>query len=291
MSGPGRTASSGPPTVTTYPPLPEDPAALPPLPPAFDAALEPALAALGLTLSKGAGAAIEAHVRLLLAWTASLNLTAIRDPAAIALLHVVDSLTAVPLIERLVAADPVLLDLGSGGGFPGLPLAVALPARRADLLDSVAKKGRFLTVAAAAARAALAAAGERVPDLDVRAARAEALAGDPALRGGWDVVTTRAVGSLAELVELALPLLRPGGHLIAWKRDAGNGTLADELAAARPIARAVGGSAPWVEKAVPASDEHGLAALADHRLVVVRKVRRTPERFPRPPAERHRLLR
>lgn len=246
--------------------------------------------ALGLPLAEGPRRALEAHVRLLLAWNASLNLTAIREPERIALFHIVDSLTAVPLIARLAPSRPALLDLGSGGGFPGLPLAVALPARRADLLESVGKKARFLAVAGRAVQAALTAAGEPVPEIFARAARAEALAADPRLRGSWEIVTARAVGSLAELIELALPLLRPHGLLVAWKRDAGDGVLQAELESARPLGRAVGGSGPRVEPAVLATPG-GLAPLADHRLVVVRKVHPTPDRFPRPPAERRRLLR
>ena len=92
--------------------------------------------------------AIDGHVRLLLAWNQSINLTAIRDPEAVAIGHVVDSLTALPVMRERGLRR--FVDLGSGGGFPGLPVAAALEADAALLVDSVAKKVRFLDAAAAA---------------------------------------------------------------------------------------------------------------------------------------------
>ena len=130
-------------------------------------------------------AAIDGHVRLLLAWTAAINLTAIRDPAEVAIAHVLDSLTAVPLL-RAMGID-AFVDIGSGGGLPGLPLAIALPARRALLVESTGKKARFLETAVAAVMPE--AQGGDVPGsdppVDVAAVRAEALARDPAHRGAW----------------------------------------------------------------------------------------------------------
>ena len=133
-------------------PLPSGVEGLPELPPAALAVLDAALATLGLDdLAEPARTALADHLRLLLAWNTAINLTAIRDPAEAVRRHIVDSLTAVPIL-RDVAVD-AFVDLGSGGGFPGLPLALGLPARRALLVESVAKKARFLEVAAAAAGA------------------------------------------------------------------------------------------------------------------------------------------
>ena len=166
-------------------------------------------AALGLgDLPLGARDAILGHLRLLLAWTAAINLTAIRDPDAAVTGHLLDSLAAVPFLRA--AGVRRFLDLGSGGGYPGLPLALALPAETALLVDSIAKKAAFLRVAVAAAGMA-----DRVA---VAAVRAEALAADRRHRERWPAVTVRAVAPLAELVELAFPLLVPGGLLLAWKR-------------------------------------------------------------------------
>jgi 16S rRNA (guanine527-N7)-methyltransferase len=100
--------------------------------------LDATLLELGLSIDATVRRAIDDHVRLLLRWTEAINLTAIRDPAEAARLHVADSLAAVPVL-RARSIDR-FLDLGSGGGFPGLPLALALPAARAVLVESVGKK-------------------------------------------------------------------------------------------------------------------------------------------------------
>lgn len=248
-------------------PLPTRVDDLPDLPSGYALALGEGLSDLGLALEPATRVAIDAHVRLLLAWNQSINLTAVRDPAEVARLHVLDSLAALPLLHERRADR--FVDLGSGGGFPGLPLAVALPAERALLVESVGKKARFLEAATAAAGA-----GQRI---GVAATRAETLAADPGERERWPIVTARAVASLAELVELSFPLLAPGGALIAWKR----GDLEAELASADRTARALGGGRTAVRDAqVP--------GLPGHRLVVVEKEGRTPAVYPRDPAERRR---
>ncbi len=167
------------------------------------------------------------------------------------------------------------------------------------LVDSVAKKARFLRVAGDAALGAAAARGLDGPTLEVVAERAESVAHDRRHRGRYDVVTARAVGSLAELVELALPMLRPGGRLVAWKRDVeavsggGGGSaatrqrtmdrpdLAHELADAERLLPRLGGAIERVVRvAVP--------GLEDHRLVVVRSEHPAPMIYPRSPTERRR---
>ena len=162
-------------------PLPTCVQDLDPLPEEYEATLR---AGLGAALGDGATAAavseaqlgaIADHVRLLLAWNSAINLSGIRDPGMIACEHVLDSLTALPLMKK--AGIEEFVDLGSGGGYPGLPLAVALPARRALLVESVGKKARFLATAAEAIGM-----GGRVA---IAATRAETLAGDPRHRGHW----------------------------------------------------------------------------------------------------------
>ena len=260
-------------------PLPTDHHALPPPDSTFGATLEAGLEELGLNLTSGVRAAIEAQVRLLIAWSAAVNLSAHRTPERIAREHVIDSLTALPLL----AGTASLLDLGSGAGYPGLPLAVASPLERVALVDSIGKKARFLEVAGAAARSELVDRGLPAPDVAVLGSRAEDLARDGMHRAGWDVVSARAVAPMADLVELSLPLLRLGGLLIAWKRDDGAGSLEQELGAARDALRTCGGAAPGVHVVAA-------AGLEDHRLVVVTKQRATPGGLPRPVAERRRTL-
>ena len=253
-------------------PLPTRVDDLPPLPAAFDDALDAGLLELGLRLTPGARSTIADHVRLLLAWNDAINLTAIRDPAAIAIRHVVDSLTAVrTLKQRRVGRVPVsgLLDLGSGGGFPGIPLVAALPLERAILVDSVGKKAAFLAAAVEA--------GGLAGRVAVASERAEDLARDPRHRERWPAVTARAIGPLDELVELAFPLLLPGGVLVAWKR----GDIDEEIGAARRALAGLGGGR--IETVAVAA-----TGLTDHRLVAVTKRGRTADGYPRDPASRRR---
>jgi 16S rRNA (guanine527-N7)-methyltransferase len=224
---------------------------------------------LEIALPDQARVAIDGHVRLLLAWTRAINLTSIRDPAEVALRHVVDSLTALPWLRSRSVTR--LLDLGSGGGFPGIPLAAAEPAVEVSLAEPTRKKARFLETAVTE----IGLAGR----VAVVAARAEELARDPAGRGRWDAVTARAVASSAELVELAFPLLAPGGALLAWKRGGPD----EELRAANRAVEALGGGSVEVVDV----DVHGLDG---HRLVVATRAPSgtLPDGYPRDPAVRRR---
>jgi 16S rRNA (guanine527-N7)-methyltransferase len=249
-------------------PLPTHVRDTPPLPAAFDEVLDRGLDRLGLTATPEARSAIDGHVRLLIAWTSAINLTAIRHPADIALRHVLDSLAPLAAVPD-ISTTARILDLGSGGGFPGVPLAAFLPGTHVTLLEPVTKKARFLETVVVATGL-----GARVA---VARARAEALAGDVADRGRWPTVTSRAVGSMAELVELAFPLLVDGGALVAWKR----GSLDAELAAARrAMAQLGGGTLEVVAVALP--------DLAGHQLVVATRTGRVPPGFPRDPSVRRR---
>jgi 16S rRNA (guanine527-N7)-methyltransferase len=256
--------------------LPREAGALPKLPRAFDDALDRGLAELGVAIDPAARAVIEAHVRLLLAWNHAMNLTAITDPAAVATRHVVDP-GACP------SSSPGSRSSTSAAVVGSWPAARRrLPTARVTLLDSVAKKAAFLAAAVEATDL-----GSRVT---IRAARAESLVGSGGVgdggvgdrmaeqRGGWDAVVVRGVGPLAELVELVLPMLRPGGRLVAWKR----GDLEAELAAGARAARALGGGEPAV-RPVPA-----ISGLEGHVLVEVARLAPTPPGYPRDPAVRKR---
>lgn len=229
------------------------------------------LAGLGLAEDLGrdtaSRVAIDGHVRLLLAWTRHINLTAIREPSAVATAHVLDSLSALSWLRERGAKR--VLDLGSGGGYPGIPLAAALPDASVTLIEPIAKKARFL-------RAVVEATGlaDRVT---VLATRAEALAAEPGQRGTWSVVTARAVASTADLVELAFPLLARGGALVAWKR----GELSAELAAARRAVDALGGGTLELHDVT-------VAGLADHRLAIATRTGAVPDAYPRDPSARRR---
>ncbi len=225
--------------------------ALPPLPPEYHAALDAGLAALPVSLTTAARSSIDDHARLLLAWNRAINLTAITDPARVAVLHVVDSLTGLPVVG-VRRGSVRLLDLGSGGGYPGIPLAAAAPDADMTLVESIGKKARFLEAAVEVADL-----GDRVT---VVCTRAETLASS--IRRGelepFDAVTARAVGALPDLVELAFPLLVAGGRLIVWKR----GDMTTEVKAAMRAAAPLGGARITIRStAVPGLEGHVLVVL------------------------------
>jgi 16S rRNA (guanine527-N7)-methyltransferase len=175
--------------------------------------------------------------------------------------HVADSLTGLEVAELGAAAR--IADVGAGAGFPGLALAVALPAARVDLIESVSRKCAFMT------RAIEAAAIGNARVLDTRSENLAAAAG----REAYDVVTARAVGRLSTLAELASPLLKPNGVLVAWKgkRDE------DEE---RQLTNAAESLAMSPETILDVGDRAG----SKHRhLHVIRKAGPTPPDLPRRP--------
>jgi 16S rRNA (guanine527-N7)-methyltransferase len=171
--------------------------------------LEEGAAQLGLELTAAQRGALVAHLDLVDEWNAKFNLTAIRDRQQQITKHVLDSLTVRPWLR-----GPTVADVGSGAGFPGVPLAIVEPRLRFSLVESTGKKCRFLETV----RDTLA-----LTNVDVVQARAESL--KPETR--YDTVVARAVGPLSALVRFAGPLLATGGRLLAMKGK----NPADELAA------------------------------------------------------------
>jgi len=245
---------------------------------------------MDMTLAPEARVAIDGHVRLLLAWNAAINLTALRTPEQIARNHVLDSLVCVAALRDLAAGrgrgttPPSLIDIGSGAGFPGIPVAITMPTGRTAVVDSIGKKARFLRIVANHVAEALYKGDQGPPEIAAIAERAEDLCRRHDQRETWDLVTARAVGTIAEVAELGLPLARRGGHVINWKLDSGDGTVHREIADARRICQASGGGKPRIIR-LAAADRVGLAG---HCLVAIEKRAPTPERYPRPAAERRR---
>ena len=175
--------------------------------------------------------------------------------------HVADSLTGLEVAELRAAGR--IADIGAGAGFPGLVLAVALPDARVDLIESVGRKCEFM-------RRAIEAAG--IPDATVLNTRSEDWAGGEG-REVYGAVTARAVGRLSTLAELASPLLKPDGVLVAWKgrRDA------DEE---RQLANA---SEDLAMAPVQILDVGNRAGSEHRHLHVIRKTGPTPQNLPRKP--------
>ena len=204
----------------------------------------------GITEDPAVLAQLERYVALFLERNAGMNLSAARDPLAVAD-HVRDSLGIAPYVR-----EP-LVDIGSGGGFPAIPIVIAT-GMRATLIESAAKKARFLAEVAR----------ELGLPLDVRAERAEDAARDSDLRGRFASATARAVSSAPAVIELTVPFLEVGGVAVLQRGrlDAAERTAAGD--AALVLGAELAGE-------IVASDG------SERRVLLVRKVAPTGPRFPR----------
>ncbi|APR82718.1 rRNA small subunit 7-methylguanosine (m7G) methyltransferase GidB [Minicystis rosea] len=163
------------------------------------------LTALGVALDEPAVAKLASFLALLLAMNEQMNLTAITTPEAAWSRHALDALSLVPHLAALPAGARVL-DVGSGGGVPGLPIAIARPDLQVTLLDATEKKIAFLSAAAAALGLA---------NVKTVCGRAEAIDDGPR----FDAVTARAVAKIATLLAWTAPFCKPGGRLLFIKGE------------------------------------------------------------------------
>ena len=201
---------------------------------------------------------LERYIDLLLAANQRMNLTRIMDRESARVQHVGDGLTLLPYLPREAHR---LADVGSGGGVPGMVLAIARPDAEVVLIESTKKKAAFLRECAAELGLA---------NVTVRDERAEA-AGQSDLRETLDVVTARAVGELAWLVEWCLPLVRKGGWMLAMKGQ----RISEELPAAHKAIRALNGGGAEVHPVELPGTEH-------HVIVRIAKIGKSDRRYPRP---------
>jgi 16S rRNA (guanine527-N7)-methyltransferase len=224
-----------------------------------------ATARLGIHLGDGQLARLDQLGAAIREGNRRVNLTRIVDPRSIEIRHFLDSLSAaVPLLDRLRNGEAVrLVDVGSGGGMPGLPLKIAFPALRVTLIESVNKKAAFL-------RETVANLGLR--DVEVVAQRAEVAARLEDHRDAYEWATARALGSLPVVVELCAPFLAPGGLLVAQR----SGFLDADLRRAAPAFKAL---RMW--SLTPIYLE--IPALPGHGLILGEKYAPTPSAYPRRP--------
>ena len=222
-------------------------------------------ARFGVSLTDNMCRKFDRYAELLVEWNEKMNLTAITDPVGIAVKHFADSVSAMPLLPEKQGIR--VIDVGTGAGFPGIPLAIVRPDIRVTLLDSLNKRLTFLD--------------EVCRQLGIEAetvhARAEDGARDQTLRERFDVATARAVAALPVLAEYCLPYVKVGGRFIAMK---GPESEAECAAAARAIALLGGGSPVCHALQLTVGAE-----TPDRRLFVIEIAKHTPTAYPRPTAK------
>ena len=221
-------------------------------------------AQLGLALSPAQLAQFDAYYRELTCWNRKVNLTAIAGRRETQLKHFLDSLTVCLAARSELSGPARVIDIGSGAGFPGIPLKLAFPQLELHLIDSVGKKTAFLQHLAAALQ---------LDGVTAHTGRAETLARQPELRDAFDLALTRGLARLPLLLEYALPFCRPGGKAIALK----HGRLEPEIAEAQfALSQLAGREAGLFPVNLPGLDD-------DRVIAAFQKTAPTPQRYPRRP--------
>ncbi|MFH1087223.1 MAG: 16S rRNA (guanine(527)-N(7))-methyltransferase RsmG [Chloroflexota bacterium] len=220
---------------------------------------------LGISLTPGQVEQFERYYRELVEWNKRLNLTRIVDYEEVQTKHFLDSLTPVKALGGgALRGGWRLIDVGTGAGLPGIPLKILFPEMAVVLLDSAAKKAKFLHYIIHALG---------LENVEVVAGRAEEVARQEKYREKFPVVVSRAVAPLAVLAELTLPFCAVGGRFVAQKK----GEVSEELDAAQQGIGLLGGRLSEVQ-------EVDLPELGEKRLlIIIEKTSSTPEKYPRRP--------
>ena len=206
--------------------------------------------------------ALLTYEKELLEWNQKFNLTAIRDAESIRTKHFLDSFSCV--LAWKASPPNQLIDVGTGAGFPGIPLKILYPSLKLTLVESVGKKAMFCQHIVRVLG---------LEQVEVMQARAEDLGQDSAHREKHDWAIARAVANLNVLSEYLIPLVKIGGAILAQKGESGPA----EAQSAEEVMKLLGGK---LKQLIPVN----LPGVADDRyLVVVEKVAATPPRFPRKP--------
>jgi 16S rRNA (guanine527-N7)-methyltransferase len=221
---------------------------------------------LGINLNSGQVKQFDLYYRELIEWNKKINLTAITDYSSVQVKHFLDSLTVTLALseEEVASPDFKIVDIGTGAGFPGVPLKILFPRPSLLLIEPTAKKTAFLDHIVGKLE---------LENVEVLNSRAEEAAHLPAYREQFDLVLSRAVALLPTLAELTLPFCRIGGRFIAQKK----GWVDQEIAGAKKAIAVMGGRLDETRKIE-------LDEFADVRyLVIIDKIYPTPREYPRRP--------
>lgn len=200
------------------------------------------------------------YSEMLVEWNEKMNLTAITDPDGITVKHFLDSILPLYMFELKEGAS--VADIGTGAGFPGLPIKIIRPDIKMTLVDSLNKRISFLRETVSVAE---------IDGVECIHARAEELGKNEEYREGFDAVVSRAVANMTVLCEYCLPFVKVGGVFLALKSE----DSAEEIEAAKPMIKRLGGELEDIISApLPMSD-------ITRTLAVVRKVEETPAKYPR----------
>ncbi len=230
----------------------------------FSDALRQSAGQFALILSEEQIAAFQIYYTLLVEWNQKMNLTAITDPEEVAVKHMIDSLSCYQ--PEVFPAGCRVIDVGTGAGFPGLPLKIMHADLKLTLLDSLNKRVNFLRHVADSLS---------LKQVDVIHSRAEEGARNKQFREQYDVAVSRAVARLNVLAELCIPFVKPGGYFIALK----GAQFQQEVEEAGRAIQVLGGEVAQVRPVK-------LPGLEDIRAVVyIKKVRTTPSTYPRKPGQ------
>ena len=224
--------------------------------------LKNAAEAEGFALSDNQLAAFQKYAELLVEWNQKMNLTAITEPEEIAVKHFVDSLMLFKYID--IPENGALIDVGTGAGFPGIPIKILSPSVQVTLLDALNKRVGFLDTVSKAL-------GQNNRCLHLRA---EEGGRKPELREQFDVATARAVASMATLAEYCLPYVKVGGVFAALKGF----EVEEELEEAKPAIKLLGGKIERVE-------QYTLAGEQKRSVVIIKKISQVSTKYPRSSAK------
>lgn len=218
---------------------------------------------LGISLTQKQLEQFSRYFEGLVKWNTSVNITAITEKDEVVTKHFLDSLTIVPYLPKTPFS---MIDIGTGAGFPGIPVRIVVPGSKITLLEAVGKKVHFLEYIIKTLE---------LNDINAHQGRAEDLGHDPQFRGQFDIVTGRAVAHLSVLAEYALPFLKVGGRLIAQKQDTITGEEGEnEIADTDKALAELGGRV----KGIVAVTAEGLK---NRNIIIIEKISDTPSKYPR----------